>query len=374
MRILYVYSALAIWGGLERVLIEKMNYLADTEGYEVFIFTYDQGTHPFPFSLSPKVVHRDLNVLYYQQYRYCGLKKIYYKYKLQKILIERLKSGIKEIIPDIIVCPRVDLLGYILKSKGDIPLIFESHSSSKWIAMEKSGITWFIKQFYYNRLVKRVQMVVALTEGDAVEWRKIANNVRVIPNIVHLNNSGLYCSCQSKSAIFVGRVSLQKDIPCLLRIWYLVQKRFPEWQLHLYCERRDEPTSTIQDTEQMNANIYIHEPTHDIFDKYLEHSMLLLTSCYEPFGLVLPEAMSCGLPVISFDCPYGPADIISDGVDGFLIKNRNINDYVEKICFLIENENIRIKMGQEGILSSQRFKASNIMPQWIQLFNQLSKH
>ena len=124
----------------------------------------------------------------------------------------------------------------------------------------------------------------------------------------------------------------------------------------------------------MNANIYIHEPTHDIFDKYLEHSMLLLTSCYEPFGLVLPEAMSCGLPVISFDCPYGPADIISDGVDGFLIKNRNINDYVEKICFLIENENIRIKMGQEGILSSQRFKASNIMPQWIQLFNQLSKH
>ena len=102
--------------------------------------------------------------------------------------------------------------------------------------------------------------------------------------------------------------------------------------------------------------------------------MLLMTSRFEPFGLVLPEAMSCGLPVVAFNCPYGPADIISDGEDGFLIKNKDIYDYVEKVCLLMENEDMRIKMGKAGVLSSQRFKASNIMPQWIQLFSQLSKH
>ena len=124
----------------------------------------------------------------------------------------------------------------------------------------------------------------------------------------------------------------------------------------------------------MGANVVMHQPTTSIDEKYLKSSMLLMTSRFEPFGLVLPEAMSYGLPVIAFDCPYGPADIISEGKDGFLIKNRDINDYVEKVCLLMENEDLRIKMGQAGILSSQRFKVNNIMPQWIQLFNQLSKH
>ena len=66
---------------------------------------------------------------------------------------------------------------------------------------------------------------------------------------------------------------------------------------------------------QTNANIFAHEATSQINEKYLESSMLLLTSVHEPFGLVLPEAMSCGLPVVAFDCPYGTADIISDGID-----------------------------------------------------------
>ena len=105
--------------------------------------------------------------------------------------------------------------------------------------------------------------------------------------------------------------------------------------------------------------------------KYKESSILLFTSLYEPFGLVLPEAMSCGLPVVAFDCPYGPADIVNDGVDGFLIANRSIEEYVEKVCFLIENEKLRIDMGKAGISSSQRFNECIIMPQWKKLFEEL---
>jgi len=99
--------------------------------------------------------------------------------------------------------------------------------------------------------------------------------------------------------------------------------------------------------------------------------MLLLTSVHEPFGLVLPEAMSCGLPVVSFDCPYGPADIISDGVDGFLVKDRNIRVFADRVCLLIENEELRVRMGREGITSSQRYKTGVIMPLWNSLFERL---
>ena len=373
MRILYINDAWAIWGGLERVLIDKMNNLANEEGDEVYTKTYDQRTNPIPFSLNPKVFHRDLNVLLYYHYRYYGLKKYYYRYKLEKLLIKRLQSEIREIMPDVIVCPRIDLLSYILKAKENIPLVYESHSSYKWVAMEKKGFIWFFKQRYYNRLVKKVQMVVALTEGDALEWRKVTNHVSVIPNVVHLNETGHYSDCCSKSVIFVGRYSYQKDIRTLLKIWEQVHQRHPDWSLHVFGGYGDEQETLPSLIQRMGMNIVMHEPTSTIFEEYLRSSMLLMTSRYEPFGLVLPEAMSCGLPVVAFNCPYGPADIISDGEDGFLIKNRDIYDYVEKVCLLMENEDMRIKMGQAGVLSSQRFKASNIMPQWIQLFSQLSK-
>ena len=124
----------------------------------------------------------------------------------------------------------------------------------------------------------------------------------------------------------------------------------------------------------MKKNIVVHEPTSTIFEEYLNGSMLLLTSRYEPFGLVLPEAMSCGLPVVAFDCPYGPVDIISDGIDGFLIKDRSIEEFANKICMLMESEDLRRKLGNAGVLSSQRYQASRIMPLWKNLFEQLCKN
>jgi glycosyltransferase involved in cell wall biosynthesis len=102
--------------------------------------------------------------------------------------------------------------------------------------------------------------------------------------------------------------------------------------------------------------------------------MLLLTSKFEPFGLVLPEAMSCGLPVVAFDCPYGPADIITDGEDGFLIKNRDVRAFADRVCQLIENPQLRKEMGQHAIASSQRYSANRIMPQWKQLFESMASH
>ena len=120
----------------------------------------------------------------------------------------------------------------------------------------------------------------------------------------------------------------------------------------------------------LNANIHVHEPVLDILDKYKESSISLLTSQYEPFGLVLPEAMSCGLPVVAFDCPYGPADIITDGVDGFLVHNRSIEEFVDKVCLLMDNQELRVKMGKAGVISSHRYDANLIMPLWKQLFEQ----
>ena len=123
--------------------------------------------------------------------------------------------------------------------------------------------------------------------------------------------------------------------------------------------------------ERLQMNIHAHKTVTDIFERYLDSSVLLLTSLYEPFGLVMPEAMSCGLPVVAFDCPSGPAQIITDGVDGFLIKNRDVELFVDKVCSLIESSELRHAMGKAAIESSQRYSTDHIMAQWINLFKEL---
>lgn len=371
MRIVYVNDALAIWGGLERILIEKANELAERYGYDIFILTANQGNHPIPFPLCPKVMHIDLKIQFHKQYQYHGIRRLFKKIELNRMFVQRLREQINEIRADVIVCLRPELASAVSKVKGDIPFVFESHTSR--YAQRFIKADWFTqaKNEFYNYSVRSAQRVVALTEGDAKDWQGINSHIQVIPNMVHLNSSRRYCKYNSKSVMFVGRFSPQKDIISLLKIWKLVHHRHSEWQLQIYGGFGEEQERLLPIIKEMNANIRVHEPTQQIFNCYLENSVFLLTSRYEPFGLVIPEAMSCGLPVVAFDCPYGPADIITNGVDGFLIKNRNIAEFAEKVCMLIEKPELRKSMGQAGLLSSQRYDASYIMPKWKELFEQM---
>jgi len=373
MRIMYVNDALAIWGGLERVLIEKANLLATLADYEVCLVTLNQGSHTLPYPISPKVRFYDLGIQFHRQYQNHGLMRLVKRLRLNRMYKQRLRQKIQEVYPDIIVCARAELVSVIVKVKGDIPLVYESHTSRRAHEFLGSDFYTRFKVACNNRNVKAAQMVVALTEGDAKDWREINPRVCVIPNMVTLNNTDLYSNCQAKSAIFVGRFSAQKDISTLLRIWKKIHQRYPYWQLQLYGGYGEEQDRLLPVIKHMQANIVVHDPTPDIFNRYKENSILLLTSRFEPFGLVLPEAMSCGLPVVSFDCPYGPSDIINDCVDGFLVKGGDINGYVNRICSLIQNQQLRVKMGREGVVSSKRFDAIHIMPLWEKLFSNVVK-
>lgn len=146
--------------------------------------------------------------------------------------------------------------------------------------------------------------------------------------------------------------------------------KHPDWHLDLYGDGdiKDIPWT---EEKQQQINIHVHKPDSDIFSRYMESSIFVLTSVYEPFGLVMPEAMSCGLPVVAFDCPSGPANIITDGIDGYLIKNRDISLFAEKLCLLIENPQLRQTMGNAAVQSSQKYSVERIMPQWMNLFNEL---
>ena len=372
MRILYVFRSLAVWGGIERVLVEKMNYLSSVYGYEVYMITSDQGNHPVPYSLDKKVHLEDLGIQFHHQYLYHGIKRLLVRKRMIRYFVHRLSDKIQEIQPDVIVCTTANYLdiNILAKLKGDIPLVVESHSICCQTIGQK-GLRNRFFDYMYRRGLSEAQVVVALTEGDAIEWRKVHPHVVVIPNIVHLNE-GPVSTLENKRVIWVGRFDYQKRPMEMVRIWERIQSQFPDWQLDIYGEGEQ-----LQELEEkvrsLCMNIVVHQPTEHILDSYRESAILVSTSLFEPFGLVIPEAMSCGLPIVAYDCPYGPASIVTDGEDGFLIPNGDIHLFAEKVCLLMEDESLRLQFGMAGSVSSRRYEANNIIPQWKQLFEPLTK-
>lgn len=362
MRIVYVIDVFAVFGGMERVLADKMNYLAEHLGYEIILLTINQGEHAKPFPLHPLIKYVDLNVRMHQQYAFHGIKRYFVNRRLGAQLKDKLKQALLQINADVIVCAKLDFVGVLNEVRSGVPLVVESHTLCKADCYEEAGLLRRLHILEYKHQVKKANAIVALTEGDAEDWRAYNRNVFVIPNVVHLNETSNYCNCTEKRIFFVGRFTKQKDVDSLLRIWSIVFSRHSDWTLDVYTDGKVEA-----------PGICVFKPIANIMDKYIDSSILLLTSLFEPFGLVLPEAMSCGLPVVSFDCPYGPADIITDGVDGFLIKNRDIQAFADRVCQLIEDKELRQRMGQAAIKSSQRYRADVIMPKWKELFESLCR-
>ena len=96
-----------------------------------------------------------------------------------------------------------------------------------------------------------------------------------------------------------------------------------------------------------------------------------MSSRYEGFPMVLPEAMACGVPCVSFDAPCGPAEIISDGEDGFITPVGDVQGLAEKLSLLMSDDDLRIKMGKNARRNVMRYSVDRIMKQWVDLFEAL---
>lgn len=361
MIIVYLYQSITVLGGIERVLVDKMNSFVDKYGYDVYIITSDQGEHVVPYSLDQRVHFLDLQINVHTQYRYHGWKRLKESLRLSQLYHYRLRKKLQEIRPDIIICTTSQDVFGLLSIKGNCHLVVESHVNFS------HPDTWLhcIQNRINNYWIGKAEVVVTLTEGDAKNWRRVSRDVHVIPNVVHLNDTGRYSNCVNKRVIFVGRLVEQKGLPDLIKVWQIINQRYPDWQLDIFGEGQMDSIPDI--------NLMVHPPTPNIMDEYIKSSILLVTSVYEPFGLVILEAMSCGLPVIAFDCPYGPAEIITQGKDGFCINNRDVYAMANRVGQLIEDQNLRQGMGQSAIKSAYNYSADHIIPMWKALFESIIK-
>lgn len=363
--------------GMAKVLTDKINFLAEKTEYELYILETERADlSPF-YKLSSKVKRINIDLNFDNMYKMALFKRIYYYFKTEKLYRKELDKILNQIKPYITITTLRREINFINDIKDGSKKIGEIHFNKSnyrtfYTPMLPSKVNILITKLWRHKLIKEIKRLdkfIVLTEEDKKQWTEL-NNVEVIYNPLTIFPKE-HSNCSRKIVIAAGRYTRQKGFDMLIKAWGQVSKKHSDWHLNIYGAGDKTMYEKIIMDAKLDQFITCHNAVNNIFDKYIESSIFAFSSRFEGFGLALAEAMSCGIPSVSFSCPCGPKDIIKDGEDGFLVKNNNIDEFANKICFLIEHDERRKLMGYKAIENMKRFEQGAIMQKWINLFSNI---
>ncbi|QBO58364.1 glycosyltransferase family 4 protein [Chryseobacterium salivictor] len=367
MKVLYLTDQTFLHGGVEKVLSQKANYLTDQLGDEVTIVTYRQQNQKPVYAFSDKIKLIDLGV------DYEIVKSYFHPHNLKKIPhhFASLKKVLKDIQPDVIIScsfgPDFYFMPFLEKQ---IPKIKEFHSSRHFYSENSYSAKDKLLNILSATLEKKYHQLVVLNESEKEFYQN--NQITVIPNPAEISEKRAEVS--SKKIMAAGRISPVKNFGDLIEAFAKVIKDFPDWELHFFGEDYVGTQGKLE--QKINAyglqnHIKFMGVSPDLKTEMQHYSIYALTSETECFPMVLLEALSVGMPVISYDSPTGPKHILTDNEDSFLVPYKNLDIFVEKLTELMQNEDLRHEMGQKGRQNVQRFSIEKVMHQWKDLFTSL---
>lgn len=355
-QLLYITTNLQGSGGVARILSVKLNYLIEKYHYKIAVINSNQDNDDFFFDFDSRIIF------------YAVKSKSISTYRTQ------IRSCIKKVNPDIIInCDnglKGSLIPYLIKNK--IPLIYERHCSRNIsVATILEKVKLIISNLFLRINSDSYNYFVILNEEEKNDWN--IKNIKVLPNPLWFSPLKLGNVGNTKIAVAVGRHSCEKRYDKLINIWQLVIKQHPDWILKIYGAK-DENLSLekIVLDKKLESNIKFYNPVKDISKIFSEASMLLSTSESESFGLVLIEAMAFGKPVVAFDGTSGTKTIIENGKNGFLVKENDIDAFVEKVNLLIGDVKLRGLMGENAKKGIETYDLNKIMKRWHTLFKSLN--
>ena len=374
MKIVYCLNSISTLGGIEKVTIAKANALAEFNDYEIYIIITEKIDNDCKVNLSSKIKLIELDVNYYEydwKSKWHLLKTYLVKgYKHKKILKRRLK----EINPDIVISVGQSEK-YILPSiKGNWKLIREIHYTSDYRRLQaknlKDRIIAYLRKYYdYKWKIKKYDKIVLLTNEDKENHWRDKEKVIVIPNFLTFTTSHTPSSLLHKRVISIGRLEDQKNYRSLIAVFKTVVNKHPDWILEIFGEGAEKSNLRRQiDSLELSDSVKLMGNTSNPIEEMRNASIFVMSSKFEGFPLVVIESLSVGIPVVSYSCLSGPKDIISDGHDGFLVPQGNEAEMAEKINYLIENPEVRKKMGAAAYEKSKNYLPDKVIPLWRNLF------
>ena len=364
MIIAYCLHALNLSGGIERVLTTKASYLADVLGYEVHVITARQKGRKMPFKMSEKVMLHDLDT---------NDRVFLLKYT------NRLGALLSEIHPDITVSVCDNSVYALPMCKDGSAKVGEFHFSHEKFQM-KYGSSVFgrlyaaLRTRKLEKAVRKLDRFIVLTKADKADWEKVrADGIEQIYNplpFVSWQTSPL----SRKRCIAAGRLESQKNFKDMITAWKTVDNRHPDWTLSIYGSgsRKDELTDYIN-ASGLTGKVILEENTSDIGKELLDSSCLVMSSKFEGFPMILLEALTTGLPIVSYDCPKGPSEVVTIGVNGYLANVGDTDTLARGICKVIEDEELRKRFGAESRRLSENFTLEKTMEKWDSLFKEILK-
>lgn len=343
--ICFVISSLKGHGGMERVSSLIGNLFIE-KGYNVMIVTRDDDSyfeHSFPLSKNVEIRNYPGNLFSF---------------------LKNIQGYVKKNKPKYVVSHNMGKMSLALS------LVVYRKYGTQFISFEHVANISAPKyvQFLKKILYKRVDKVVVLSKEDERNYNDFHSNVNLVSNPSPFSiQTGKEYDKKNRTIISLGRLTHQKGYDMFLKSWALIEKRYPDWSVNVYGQGED-----IDDLCSLKRELGIERFNFKGLSKntsevYSNGAFFVMSSRFEGFGMVLIESHSFGVPTISFDCPFGPGDIIKDAYNGLLIENGNIDELAKGIERFILDEDLRERCSIQALSSVEKYSLDNIWLQWESL-------
>lgn len=376
-KIVFITPALYSAGGVERVVAVKANYFTEQLGYDVTIIVTDGKGRDcfFPISDKVRIINYELN--FEELWRLPFLKKVFIYLCKQRRFKKMLKADLIHIRPDITISTLRREINFLTGINDGSLKIGELHVNRanyrSFDASYSNSIKRLFAKLWMNSLLghlKRLDKMVVLTDSALNDWPELDNVVK-IPDALPFR---IDCKSElsAKRVLSIGRYAYDKGNDLLLQAWAITEKLNSDWFLDIYGNGNKEPYQKQMIELGVDQQLcHLFGPVADVKKEYLSSSVFVLPSRFEGFGLVIIEAMACGVPVVAFDCENGPRSIITDGENGFLIPPFDISLFAEKVMLLMRDKELRCRMGANAQKAASQYEIDGIGQQWKQLFEEL---
>lgn len=362
MKLLFYTDQIYKHGGIEKVLSQKINFFNIHDDVEVTLLTSQQHKQPPIYPIYGNYKHIDLNINYNRDLSYFHWRNLI---QIPKHFLS-LKKYLKKINPDFVVTPHYDFSYYWLpflhkKSKK----IREFHSSRyNYIEIKKSR--FLVRNKLEDYIENKYDALFVLNKDEIQHYS--SKNIIVIPNGISVSSK--YINLENKKRmISAGRMANIKGFDKQILAWHELIKKQPEWILEIYGDGEKEYIDYLSNliiSLGLQDHVFLCGATNQLIEKMEECSAFVLTSITECFPMVLLEALSIGLPVISFNCPYGPRNIVNDGEDGYLVQDQDLKDLVNIIIQYIENDEIKMRMSNNAKKNILKYEIESVLNNYKQ--------